>query len=342
MTILPAASLNPTRIGLILCICLLCFGKIFGISNFPSSFDPVKVKQDILPFDFSKEIDYSQNTIDYFTYYGLHYKNTEHIFGSFTSGRYSITGHVFLPEDPRGTVFLLHGYYDHAGILTNLISHCLNKNYAVAVFDLPGHGLSDGEPASIDDFAAYVSVFEDFIGLCERNVPKPYHVISHSTGCSVVFEYLYVKDQNKFTKVVFLAPVVQPVHWRLATIGYFIMRPFTKSVFRVFRKSSSVEGFNEFVKNDPLQCRKVPLSFVKALKKWKKRIKKYDPLHKQVVIIQGTNDTTVNWKYSISFLKKKIIEHDVRFIKNARHQLVNESEEIQRKVFSNIDDVLGD
>ena len=45
-------------------------------------------------------------------------------------------------DDPR--------FFDHSGILKNLIKLCLDLDYTVVCFDLPGHGLSSGR-ASIDN-----------------------------------------------------------------------------------------------------------------------------------------------------------------------------------------------
>jgi len=41
---------------------------------------------------------------------------------SFSPGSFTCAAHVFKQEDARGTVFLVHGYYDHTGILKNLIT----------------------------------------------------------------------------------------------------------------------------------------------------------------------------------------------------------------------------
>ncbi len=65
-------------------------------------------------------------------------------------------------KTPRGTIFLLHGYNDHTGILKNLICFCLNQNYSVAVYDLPGLGLSSGEQGAIKDFSEYADILKTF------------------------------------------------------------------------------------------------------------------------------------------------------------------------------------
>ena len=56
-----------------------------------------------------------------------------------------IAVHVYLPKNPIGTIFLLHGYFDHAGSLSFMINAALKRNYAIMTYDLPGHGNSSGK-----------------------------------------------------------------------------------------------------------------------------------------------------------------------------------------------------
>ena len=43
--------------------------------------------------------------------------------------------HFQLPEVGAGTAFLLHGYYDHAGLYGHLIRQCLALGYSVIIMD---------------------------------------------------------------------------------------------------------------------------------------------------------------------------------------------------------------
>ena len=45
-----------------------------------------------------------------------------------------------------------------------------------------------------------------------------------------------------------------------------------------------------------------------------------------MTVIQGTKDDIVDWRHNIPFLKEKIPDLKVIYIKKARHQLVNEAE----------------
>ena len=54
-----------------------------------------------------------------------------------------------------------------------------------------------------------------FIDIVERSgniLPKPFHLIAHSTGCSISLEYLYNAETNAFDQIIFLAPLIQHEH----------------------------------------------------------------------------------------------------------------------------------
>ncbi len=297
-----------------------------------------QVKREMNPLDFFRKPVFSSAMTAYFQYYGIHFENVNHFFGSFNSCGKVIASHIFIPDNPRGTVFLVHGYYDHTGMMKNLIRFCLNKQFAVAVYDLPGHGLSGGKRVTINDFSEYVTVLDDFIRICQNHLPEPFHSISHSTGSAVVFDYLNNTSNQVFTKIIFLAPLVRSSYWKLSKIGYFLVRLFCENVPRKFNNNSSDTVFLEFVRKDPLQSKYVSLKFVGALFMWNKLIKDYSIMTKPVLVIQGNLDKVIEWKYNIRFLKKKIKPVNIKLINNARHHLVNENRLIRSDVFNSIDE----
>jgi alpha-beta hydrolase superfamily lysophospholipase len=234
-----------------------------------------------------------------------------------------------MPSDPKGSVFLLHGFFDHTGIMKNLIRHCLDRQYAVAVYDLPGHGFSSGEGLLINDFSEYVLVLEDFLKIFRDDLPGPFHLIGHSTGGAIAFEYMNSTQDLIFKKVILLAPLIHFASWKITKVGYFFAKPFVKSLPRKFRKNSSDSTFLKKYRKDPLRTKRFPLKWLNAIYKWDKRI-----------VIQGTGDKVVDWKYNIEFLKKKLSGMEVKWIQNARHQLLNENEPIKSEVLEIITEYL--
>lgn len=302
-----------------------------------------RATQEMASLDFNIPTLVTPSMQAYLTYYHLNFDDIEykHVFGTFRSGEYMLAAHIFSPCNPQGTVFVLHGYIDHTGMLSHLIRYCLKQGFVAAVYDLPGHGLSSGKRISIESFSDYVTVFNDFVKLCEPHVPQPYHLISHSMGSAIVLEYLVHTEGQQFERIIFLAPLVRHVHWYSAKVMYFLGKLVSiKTVPRRYSLISSDPEFLEFVRNDPLQPDKVPVEWIGALYEWERQIGKVSPISHAVLIIQGTHDTVVDEKYNIPFLQQKIEGVTVKWIKNARHQLLNENPVIRAEVFNTINTYL--
>ncbi len=55
-----------------------------------------------------------------------------------------------------------------------------------------------------------------------------------------------------------------------------------------------------------------------------------------MLVIQGTEDTIVDWEYNLTFLKSKIIGLEIELVDKANHQLINESKELRQQVLHRI------
>jgi alpha-beta hydrolase superfamily lysophospholipase len=302
-----------------------------------------QVKEDMPPLVLSGNQGPSPATVAFFQYYDIQYEHLPHYFGTFQSDGWTIAAHVFYPLPANGTVFLLHGYFDHTGILKNLIRRCLDIGYAVACFDLPGHGLSSGEKAGVTDFSEYVAVFKEFLRICSPYLPQPYHLISHSTGSAVALEFISQNRSQdpKFDKIILLAPLIHHSYHRITRAQYFLIKPFVESFPRRFHRNSSDPAFVQWVRQDPLQGNRIPISWLEALYSWNERFEKYGRANTPLMVVQGTSDSVVDWRYNIALLKEKYSALTVKWIENGRHQLLNESYSIREEVLRSISSYLS-
>jgi len=303
----------------------------------------------------------------------------QHAIGTIESGQFTLVCHHFSishasisnsdssqaiePESENpGTIFLLHGYLDHSGIYGHLIRHCLQLGYGVVIFDLPGHGLSSGETASIDSFFRYEEAFRDcMIAAQSQNLAKPWSVIAQSTGAAVLIDSLLnphhvfigagssneassVQDVGRllhFKHMIIMAPLVRPIHWALNRISFAISKLFIKSLSRGFSTNSHDKEFLKFLRyEDALQSKRLPVDWIKAMAEYLHRFAQASRCEESLHIIQGTGDSTVDWKYNMSKLRSKFPNSIVYFVDKARHHLVNESEEFREEVFSHIGKIL--
>lgn len=263
-----------------------------------------------------------------------------HALGSIDAPPYRIAGHYWLPsrDNPgRETVVLVHGYFDHVGLYHHLIRHLLERGYAVVAFDLPGHGLSSGERASIESFDHYVAVLDVILALVRRSpaLPDRISAIGQSTGGAILIKRILEEGGDEFRKVTVLAPLVAPVHWWLNRFMFAVIRHFRERISRKFLASSSDPEFLDFLADrDPLQDTEVPLLWIGAMKAWIDECRRAAPVDYPVTIVQGDNDGTIAWRYNLRLLRKKLPKAQLRMIPGAGHHLVNERADLRRRVFA--------
>jgi alpha-beta hydrolase superfamily lysophospholipase len=303
-----------------------------------------------------------QQYVAYKEYYGLNYseldpdlKSTRSTLGTFSSGPYELVCQHFLPsaELPRKTAFLLHGYFDHAGLYRHLIGHLLKHDIAVIIFDLPGHGLSSGATASISSFQEYSTAFVDCLKLAhQQQVASPWITIGQSTGAAIIIDALLenrlgnrletgVAKSFSLQNFILLGPLLRPRHWLRSKILFSLSRLFVASTPRKFSKNSHDAEFLEFLKSkDELQSRILPRDWVLAMLNYIKGFEE-SPRHEQTLqIIQGRGDGTVEWEKNIPKILEKFPGSHVHWVDDARHHLVNESVRYREQVFAILDRIL--
>jgi alpha-beta hydrolase superfamily lysophospholipase len=294
------------------------------------------------PLDLVAPADNSEKEKEYFRFYGInleeHFDDVEHFFGNVRSTGYDIACHYFSNAAATKTCFIVHGYYDHSGLYAQIAEYCLQQNYSVVMFDLPGHGLSSGTESAIESFSHYVSVLRDVITFIKKHSSHPMSVIAQSTGSSIVMDYMLTELDPVFEKQVLLAPLIWPAKWNISVWLYLIVKPFMKTIPRHFSENSHDEMFLDFVKNqDPLQSRVLSLQWVGALKEWiahfcllpaKRDLK---PL-----IIQGDDDQTVDWQKNIPQVTALLPDAKCIYLQGAGHHLANEQLDIRNKMLAAI------
>jgi lysophospholipase len=242
-------------------------------------------------------------------------------------------------------VIVLHGYLNHTGQMKHLIAGLVEAGFAVGSFDLPGHGLSEGPSAAVGAFSDYTQALLDYVLTIRPFCPQPLHFVGFSTGAAVGIDLLEEHPQTYpahasvgrapscrchpkdiFEKVVLAAPLIRWRGYSASKATYAFYRMFTDRVRRMPQKNSSDNNFLSFNRNDDyLHGRYVALDWAKALYDWNTRLVTATPCDKEVFILQGDRDTTVDWRYNLSLLRAKFPAANVQMIKGARHELFNET-----------------
>jgi alpha-beta hydrolase superfamily lysophospholipase len=259
--------------------------------------------------------------------FATRYPRVSHVAGRVRSGDYTLAVHHWSQADARTTLLLLHGYFDHTGLFSKLIEWGLTHHCNVLIFDLPGHGLSSGEPAVIDDFGDYSRSIDDVLGAVSLP-PLPLWVMAQSTGGAALIDYARKYDWP-FAATVLLAPLVRPAGWLWVSTAQRLLSPFTDGIRRTFAVNSSDRDFLEFIKRDPLQCHRISLRWLRALRRWLSDLQPNDLGVGPAFVIQGDADGTVDWRYNMPIIGHLFPASQVETLHGAGHQLANESAAIR-------------
>ncbi|MDF2490042.1 MAG: alpha/beta hydrolase [Pseudomonas sp.] len=305
----------------------------------PASFHPDLLRASLAPLAARQPL--SAQALNYQRYYTLPGQGW---LGGLQIDGFDLVGQVWLPEAPVATLFVLHGFYDHMGLYRHVVEWALGQGFAVIACDLPGHGLSSGERASIDDFLVYQHMLQALFEQARQlDLPRPWHLCGQSTGGAIVVDHLLHEGERSPVdgQAILLAPLVRPRAWYWSKLSYRVLRHFVSGIDRRFSENSNDPRFLPFLQADPLQPRRLPTAWVGALVSWIKRIESAPSSPRRPLIVQGEADGTVDWPYNLKVLKAKFADPQILMLPEARHHLVNELPGIRERYFAFIDQRLG-
>jgi len=308
------------------------------ITEFFTGTEMSKDRPSIQPIEDVNPESYSEDVEAYFAHYDLDCEDdVQHWFGSFESGKYSLAAHLFKPACYKATVVLLHGYLNHTGQFKHLIGFLLEQGYAVSAFDLPGHGLSTGQSARIDEFEEYARSVDDFMKIVRPRIEGPYHALGFSTGGAILADLLLADRSENFQKAILAAPLIRWPGYHQSKSTYNVYIKFTDKIARKLRKNSSDKVYRLFNKTqDYLHAQHVSLFWVKALFEWNDKVKDLSACDKEILVLQGDKDTTVDWKQNLKLLGEKFPNAKIEMFGKARHELFNEARQHRQKVLESV------
>jgi lysophospholipase len=285
-----------------------------------------------------------QGLDDYCAFYGLDFQQrfppVQHQLGTVASGEFKLAVQRWLLPGATSNLLLVHGYFDHAGLYGKLIEFGLAHNCNVLIFDLPGHGLSSGEPAVIDDFTDYGLAVAAVLDAAELPT-LPLWAMAQSTGCAALVEYARHYNWN-FSAAVMLAPLLRPAGWPLVRLSHSLLRYFTTTIERKFTENSSDAAFLAFLRKDPLQSRLLSLHWVAAMRRWIAGLPVADLGVGPVLVLQGDADGTVDWRYNTRAYCRLFPGSRVELLAGAGHQLANEVPQLLDPALEVVAEYLGE
>lgn len=115
-------------------------------------------------------------------------------------------------SNKKVTIIALHGIAEHLG-RHSYLPEILDDDFNVVLFDLRGHGRSQGLKGHIDNFDLYLDDLEDLIKyLKTKQKMGEYYLFAHSMGALIAWAFLRKKSSLQKPSKVFLCspPVLIP------------------------------------------------------------------------------------------------------------------------------------
>lgn len=234
-------------------------------------------------------------------------------------------------QQPLRHVLIMHGYLDHVGVHSDLVKELLTKNCQVTLYDMPGHGLSTGSNAEIDDFSRYIKVLNQVLFCLQQEQQLPDTIIAHSTGAATLILGLLSQQLPDVLamKIALIAPLVRIASWYRVKLAYYLARHWLKKVKLGKVNNSADKDFVDFLMNDPLRHGMMSVQWLEAAFHYEACLKHYACCDKELIIIQGRKDTTVAWRYNLRFLRDKFPYSRIYCLENAKHHVLYESTELR-------------
>ena len=244
-----------------------------------------------------------------------------------------VVGQRFEPvQMSKGVVHLVHGYLDHAGIQEPLIRFFTQRGFTVRTIDLPGHGVSQGARAEINTMDHYIEVLDGWL----KGQTKPLRIIGHSMGGAVVMESMRKGLIMPTDHVVLIAPLVRWSSWRLSAVGEFLLGWMMTSVPRGRKQTSRDLDFQSRRQLDPLRFDRIPVKWVRAMRRWAHQFEYQTALPHRPTVVQGQRDSVVDWRANHRLIQKVFPRAAFHFFKDGRHHLQGESPGLRKRVLAMI------
>ncbi len=230
--------------------------------------------------------------------------------------------HVFRGDGTapfKGTAFILHGYLEHSALRVPMAAELIRAGWTAVGVDLPGHGLSGGKRADIDDLNQYAEALESVLDA--ENWDAPLRVIAHSAGGATTL-LVCARRGNPFEFGVLEAPLVRTFLWEPTVAAERLLGGAISTVPRRDGGISRDQPFYRLLKSDPLYEHKVPVHWFDAVVRYFEETKAWSAIPGRFLVIQGTKDSVVDAAYNIPFLRGILPDAEFAQIAGGRHHLL--------------------
>lgn len=247
-----------------------------------------------------------------------------------------------LPQNPKAILIVVHGFSEHAGRYKSFID-AFSDQYGVYVFDLRGHGRSDGIRAHVHEFQDFIedlNLFVEMVSTRHKGVKK--FLVAHSMGGQISLNYLAKYPANPLTGFITSSAnikVAVPIHPIKRYLGIALSHffPTLRLDHEINTKwiSSDPEAVRSF-EEDPLVHPNITVNLARhILENQDDLVSKAEKIKIPALMLHGDQDRICAFEGTNDFfagLKSK--DKTKKIYPGMYHEIFNERE--KEKVFTDI------
>ncbi len=236
-------------------------------------------------------------------------------------------------DDAKATMVVVHGLGEHSGRYGNIINFFTSKGYNVFLYDLRGHGKSDGQRGHVYNFDHYVEDTKIFVENAAQRSNLPIVLLGHSMGGLIVLRF-GEKYQDLIKLLAASGPglkiAVEVPKWKEA-VGKFVSNILPTLSMTNEIDPSLISHDPEVVKayeNDPLVTRKVSARwFTEFLRSQKEAFEEAHKLQLPLFLQQGGDDQIVSPEGAKEFYERAgSKDKTLKIYEGMYHEIYNEVE----------------
>jgi alpha-beta hydrolase superfamily lysophospholipase len=234
----------------------------------------------------------------------------------------------------KGVIIIIHGLTEHSGFYSRVSRKFSENKYAINLFDLRGHGKSDGSLAFIDSFGDYLNDLSVFLDIVKNRYPKtPLFLLGHGMG-GIISALYVIENRPEIRGLILSAPAldmnkfISPFLQNISLIlGILFPRwPLVKMNSSALSTDSTVIQNYE---SDPLiyHGKIYARTCLELIKASKTVLKRGNEIKKPFLVVHGKEDQLFNFEGSrILHEKVKFPDKTIKLYKGLSHSLLFEPE----------------
>lgn len=246
-----------------------------------------------------------------------------------TADNLLLAGKIFLADNPKASVLIVHGLGEYQKRYNHVIDYFLKNNISCFTFDLRGHGNSEGKRGHTRSYGHLMDDLFKVISKIKSHYTPPLFLFGHSMGGNIVANYLLRKPHEDIKAAIISSPWLR-ISMKTPAIKMIVGR-FMLKVAPSFAQPTNLDVnalshkdniIKEYVEDPMVHDKITPSLFFGGRDAGDFAIENSHQIDIPLLVTHGTADKIVDFSASRDFAKKG--KHEFRSWEGMYHEPHND------------------